>query len=338
MARQRLGVVLLVPQPLATQIDGLRRALGDVSLGRVPPHVTLVSPINVAERDLPAAFAVVRAAASFTPVLSLRLGPVTTFQPVNPVAYLTVDGKAEAMEELAALRDSCLAGPLERRHDHDFVPHVTVAAEQEAARLDAAVRALSDFSADVTFDRVHVLAEQPGRIWVPIAESPLGEPPREVGRGSLPLEVAVAGRLDVEAAALLAIDHEPAGRPFSVTARRDGAVVGAAWGWTAGGRLEVADLVVAAAHRGQGIGRHVLQAVEEIGRKRSCSFAGMGAPGSGAPAALLSGAGWSVVPSGDAMPVAYRRWERPLHPTSSQPASEVPQERGTSHPGSTGAP
>jgi GNAT superfamily N-acetyltransferase len=299
----------------------------------------LVSPVNVAERDLPAALAVVRAAASFTPVLSLRVGPVTTFQPVNPVAYLAVDGKAEAMEELSALRDSCLAGPLERRHDHDFVPHVTVAVEQVAGRLDAAVTALSDFSADVTFDRVHVLAEQPGHIWVPIAESPLGEEPRVVGRGSLPLEVAVAGRLDVEAAALLAIDHEPAGRPFSVTARRDSAVVGAAWGWTAGGRLEVADLVVAAVHRGQGIGRHLVAAVEEVGRARSCTFAGTAAPNTGAPAALLTGCGWSITTSPDAAPVAYRRWERPLHPAilSSGPAGEVPQERGTSPTGSVGA-
>ncbi len=91
MARQRLGVVLVVPQPLATQVDGLRRALADDALGRVPPHITLVSPVNVAERDLPAAFAAVRSASAATPPLALRIGPVTTFQPVNPIAYLEVE-------------------------------------------------------------------------------------------------------------------------------------------------------------------------------------------------------------------------------------------------------
>ena len=64
MARQRLGVVLLVPQPLATEIDGVRRALGDDARERIPPHITLVPPVNVAERDLPRAFTLVRTAAS----------------------------------------------------------------------------------------------------------------------------------------------------------------------------------------------------------------------------------------------------------------------------------
>jgi 2'-5' RNA ligase len=312
MARQRLGVVLLVPQPLATQIDGLRRALGDGALGRIPAHLTLVPPVNVPERDLPDAFAVVRRTSAATPALQLRLGPVTTFQPVNPVAYLAVSGETAPMDALTRLREGCLSGPLERRQDHDFVPHVTVADEQSAARLDAAVTALSDFAVDVTFDRVHVLAEQPGRIWVPIAEMTLDDGPRVVGRGSLPLDLAVTGRPDVEAASLLAIDQDPAGLPFAVTARRDGVVVGAAWGWTSGGRLEVADLVVAAAHRGQGIGRHLVVAIEDLGRRRSCTRIGTAAPSTGAAAALLATAGWTIIAAPDAPATEHRRWERAL--------------------------
>lgn len=312
MARQRLGVVLVVPQPLATQVDGLRRALADDALGRVAPHVTLVSPVNVAERDLPAAFGVVRRAAADTPPLALRLGPVATFQPVNPTAYLEVGGDAERMASLVRLRERCHAEPLERQQVHDYVPHVTVAIEQAPGRLDAAVAALADFTAEVIFDRVHVLAEQPGRTWVPIAEMALGEGPRPVGRGSLPLDVAVTGRLDVEAASLLAVDQEAPGSPFAVTARRDGSVVAAAWGWTAGGRLEVADLLVAAAHRGEGIGRHVVAAVEDLGRRRACTRAGCAAPATGAAASLLRGCGWSIVPAPDAPSTEHRRWERPL--------------------------
>jgi 2'-5' RNA ligase len=312
MARQRLGVVLLVPQPLATQIDGLRRALGDGALARIAPHLTLVPPVNVAERDLPAAFAVVRTAASAAPHLALQLGPVATFLPVNPVGYLAVDGEPDALGSLATLRQGCLAGPLDRPQERDFVPHVTVADELAPARLAAAVDAMADFAAPVTFDRVHVLAEQPGRVWVPVAEMALGDGPQPVGRGSLPLDLGVTGRLDTEAAALLAVDHEPAGQPFAVTARRDGVVVGAAWGWTAGGRLEVADLVVAAAHRGQGIGRHLVVAVEALGRRRACTRAGTAAPTTGAAASLLAGCGWVTVLTPDTTAAEHRRWERPL--------------------------
>src|ERR687897_367343 len=55
MPRRRLGVALVLPEPVATEIDGLRRALGDATLGRIPAHLTLVPPVNVADDDLPAA-------------------------------------------------------------------------------------------------------------------------------------------------------------------------------------------------------------------------------------------------------------------------------------------
>jgi 2'-5' RNA ligase len=315
MARQRLGVVLLVPQPIATQVDGIRRALGDGARGRIEPHITLVPPVNVAERDLPKAFATVRAAAGSVPPLSLRIGPVTTFAPVTPVAYLRVGGDATVLDALERLRAGCTHGPLERPQDHDFVPHVTVADELAPERLEAVGPVLADFTVDVTFDRVHVLAEQPGRIWRPVADALLGERPATVGRGSLPLDLVTSGRPDVEAAALLSFEGEAAGVPFAVTAYREGQVVAAAWGWSARGGLELADLVVAVEHRGQGIGRHLLAAVEAVGVRRGCASVGASAPGDGAAAALLAAAGFRIVPStGDGR--GPRRWEHLLGPAA----------------------
>ena len=72
--RHRLGVVLLLDPPVATEVDGLRRALGDGALGRIAPHITLGPPVNVADRDLAGALAVVREAASATSPLRLKLG------------------------------------------------------------------------------------------------------------------------------------------------------------------------------------------------------------------------------------------------------------------------
>jgi 2'-5' RNA ligase/predicted GNAT family acetyltransferase len=309
VARRRLGVVLLVPQPTALQIDGLRRALGDGALGRIPPHITLVPPVNVAERDLPTAFSAVRRAAGGAEPLTLRLGPVATFAPVNPVAYLAVGGDPSVLDHLTQLRSACLTGPLERTIEHDFVPHVTVADDLPADRLAAAVVALARFEVSVTFDRVHVLAEQPGRVWAPVADAPLAEAGGVVGRGSLPLELSTSGRPDAEAAGLLATVAEPAGLPYAVTARREGAVVATAWGWSGGDALEVADLVVAAEHRGQGIGRHVVAAVEALARRRGCVTVGLTAPAAGAAASLLSACGFVVegAAGGD-----RRRWTHTL--------------------------
>lgn len=313
MARQRLGVVLLIPQPYATQIDGIRRALGDGALGRIPPHITLVPPVNVPERDLPVAFAAVRRAAGGVAPLELRIGGAETFQPVNPVAYLRVEGDGGQVDALSALRHACLSGPLDRPQEHEFVPHVTIADQLSSPRLDEVGSVLADFRLDVTIDRVHVLAEQPGRVWVPIADMPLGAPAGVVGRGSLPLELATSGRPDLEAASLLAIEGDVPGLPFAVTARREREVMGAAWGWTAGGHLEIADLVVATAHRGQGIGRHLLQAVEAVGGDRGCVRAGMVAPSDGAAASLLRGCGWVLAAGAEASSADRRgRWERAL--------------------------
>ncbi|MDQ1402032.1 MAG: hypothetical protein QOG03_348, partial [Actinomycetota bacterium] len=71
----RLGVALLIPNPLAAEIDGLRRALGDGGLDRIPPHLTLVPPVNVREDRLSDALAVLRNAGTGTRPFILELGP-----------------------------------------------------------------------------------------------------------------------------------------------------------------------------------------------------------------------------------------------------------------------
>lgn len=92
MARRRLGVALLVPQPVATEVDGLRRACDDPALGTIGAHLTLVPPVNVRADDLADALGVLHAAAATCPPLALCLGPPVTFLPAEPVLYLAVAG------------------------------------------------------------------------------------------------------------------------------------------------------------------------------------------------------------------------------------------------------
>jgi 2'-5' RNA ligase len=167
--RRRLGVALLVPPPVATEIDGLRRALGDGSLGRIPAHLTLVPPVNVHEAALPEAVGVLRDAARATGPMNLRVGPADTFDPVTPVVYLAVAGDVDGVH---ALRDRVFRPPLDRTLTHPFVPHVTVADDMDTTRIPAAVAALADFVADVWIDAVHLLEERRGHVWEPIADAP----------------------------------------------------------------------------------------------------------------------------------------------------------------------
>ena len=168
MPKARLGVALLIPSPFDREVDALRRALGDPALGRIPAHLTLVPPVNVAE--VKEATAVLRRAAAPARPIRLELGPIATFLPDNPVLYLSVHGE---LDDLHALRDRVFKPPLERELTWPFVPHVTIADESTPARIEAALVAMADYRAEITFDAVTLLQEGPGRVWTPIAAVPL---------------------------------------------------------------------------------------------------------------------------------------------------------------------
>ena len=261
MPKARLGVALLLPAPVAAEVDGLRRALGDGSLGRIPPHLTLVPPVNVREDRMGDALAVLRSAAARTRPLTLTLGPPATFLPDNPVLFLAVEGDTAA---LRALRDTVFAEPLSRPLTWPWVAHVTLADEASPERIAAALAALDGYRVEARIDRVHLLREGPGRVWEPVADAPFA-PPATVGRGGLALDLAVSDGVDPEAAVLLG-----GGRRFAVTARRGPSVVGVATGATAGAEARLADLVVAEGERRQGVGSQLLAAVTSLAAERGC--------------------------------------------------------------------
>jgi 2'-5' RNA ligase/ribosomal protein S18 acetylase RimI-like enzyme len=277
--RHRLGVVLIVPPPVDREVDALRRACGDGSVERVPPHLTLVAPVNVRADRLDDALAVIRRAAATSRPLTLTLGPAASFLPANPVLYLAVGGDEGAVE---ALRSQVLVDPLAREAAWPFVPHVTLVDEGRPERVAAAVGVLADARFEVTFARVHLLHETIDagrrRVWRPLADAALAAP-AVVGRGGLELELAVSERLPLDVAGWAERTWEGHGReqygddwradePLAVTARRDGAVVGVAEGRLRGGEGYLARLVTAPEARGQGVGSHLLAAFEAECRRR----------------------------------------------------------------------
>ena len=297
MPRARLGVAILLPAPAAGEVDGLRRGVGDPSLGRIPAHLTLVPPVNVREEQLGDALAVLRGAAAAARPFTVGLGPPATFLPDNPVLYLAVPVGAARVR---ALRDAVFRPPLERALTWPFVAHVTLADGIEPDRLYAALTALDDYRADVAVQAVHLLREGPGRVWTPMAEARLGQV-AVVGRGGLPLELAVTAGPDPEAAVFVqrqragAAGADPEGgrgEDVAITARREGEVVGVARGVARGGRAHLSELVVAEALRGQGIGAHLLAAFESWAAQRGVARLSARAPAGSAAEALYRGRGW----------------------------------------------
>ncbi len=279
----------------------LRRACGEEAVERIAPHCTLVPPVNVREERLGDALAGLRRAAADTRPLTVTLGPPATFLPVNPVLYLAIGGDVEAVH---ALRDRVFAEPLARALTWPFHPHVTIRDGGEPDRLGAAARVLAGYRAEVTFERVHLLREQRDeqgrRVWRPIADAAFSGP-FVVGRGGLELELTVSERLDPQARAVqerewAVVDHERHGddwpRDLAVTARREGQVVGTAVGWTAGAGAYVSDLIVAAGHRGQGVGAHLVAALVAEVAGRGCRLVRLHAEAGGPAEGFWRRLGW----------------------------------------------
>jgi len=284
MARQRLGVALLIPPPVGTEIDALRKALGDDDIDRVGPHLTLVPPVNVRDDEVDAAVAALHTAAGATPPLRLVLGPVATFAPVSDTLHLAIGGD---VERLHALRDAVFVPPLERPLSNPFVPHVTLI--ERTARIEEGLAVLAGYQAEVVLDRVHLLREERTdegrRTWRPIAESVLGAKTAVVGRGGLELELTPTGKLPPDADRWI---HErwddfeverfgevlPRDVPIGIVARRDGRIVGAAQGEvrTTTGEAYLANLIVAADLRGGGIGAHIVAAFGSLAAEHGATF------------------------------------------------------------------
>lgn len=221
MPRLRLASALLVPEPFAREIDGLRRALGE-DLHRVAPHLTLVPPVNVRVDEFGLALAQLRRAAAGVEPITVTLGPAVTFHPVNPVVYLEVGGDVDTVHQV---RDAVFGGPLSRSLTHDFVPHVTLVESTTPDRIAAALVALRDYRIEVTFVGAYLLQEHERR-WRPIADARFAAS-RVVGRGGIETEISVSSLADPQVL-------EFAGRPGTtvedvVVARRAGEIVAVAY-------------------------------------------------------------------------------------------------------------
>jgi 2'-5' RNA ligase len=257
-----------MPERVTAEIDGIRRGLG-VDTGYIPPHVTVVPPVNVADDEVGEALAVLRAAAAATrSPLQLTIGPLDTFLPRNPVVFLRVGGELERLERL---HRHCLQGPLHRDERRAYVPHVTVTRRLAPDDDSTLRRLLGNYRVDVTIDRVHLLEQvaggDRGRHWVPAADVALA-PRQVVGRGGLELELCVSEMPDPEVRRL-ARNHElggllglPGPDAFVAVARRDGIVAGVAWGRCAGWSATLDGVFVAPAERLAGIGGRLLATVE----------------------------------------------------------------------------
>ena len=324
MARVRLSVALLLPQRVADEVDGIRRSFG-VDLSYIPPHVTVVPPVNVAEDQLASALATLRAAASgLSAPLQMTLGPFDTFLPRNPVLYLTVGGD---LTGLGRLRTNCLAGPFERPDPRPYVPHVTITRGLSPEDDGAVRRLMGRYSQDFEVDRLHLLAQvsdtDRGRRWVPTADVAF-EPRRVIGTGGIAIEVTVSTLADPATRRFL-VEHDLAGpvpttywRSIVVTGRMSGEVAGVAWGSQAGRSAILDRVFVAPQAREHGLAGHLIATLEHDVARHGGAVVESRVAADDAGARLLVGRGWTERPG----PGGPRLW-RALGPDDPDQSNSI---------------
>jgi 2'-5' RNA ligase len=268
--RHRLLVALLLEDPVATEINGIRRALGSSQLGRIAPHVTLVPPANVAADAIAAAERVVRDAARRVAAFDAELGPPATFADNRSVLYLAVS----MSNELESLRSALFAGPFAGRDAsaRPFIPHVTL---DSGPSRHVDERMLDDLSGYVTSQRigaVSLLEERDaasGRVWAPITNYALDNGGIS-GVGGLEIRLAHGHRLSPFLRALAASWDAPIPPPLAteyfVVASIGDELVGLATWLEASDAAILRSHVVAPSSRGLGVGTRLLSFVEQFER------------------------------------------------------------------------
>jgi len=271
MARRRVAVALLPPPALCARVQALRLAVGDPRAHLLPPHLTLVPPINVAERSESSLRALLRAAAVRTDPFPLELGPAASFLPDTPTLHLNVQGDLDA---LRSLREALRVDPLDRPDQWPFTPHVTLRESFEPEAIPHALTTLSGTVGDWRVDRLHLLEQF--RVddlvrWEPVAEEQFGDPV-VVGRGGIELVLRTTSLLEPAVAALCTTTDDDGAAEVAersavpatcattlvVTAELPGEAgvpVAAAVGRASGDGAVLQLVHVAAEHRGIGIGR-----------------------------------------------------------------------------------
>ena len=271
----------------ASEVDGIRRAFGSTERVRIPPHITVIPPVNVADAEMTDVFAQLRRSGSVIGPIDLVLGPLQTFPPRHNVVYLTVGG---ATDRISRLRDLAYVGPLlgsSGRETRDFVPHVTVTSRADERLATAALIAGEQFNLAQTFTMLTLLERDLAgkeRLWAPIAEFPLG-PTFVVGRGGRELSFSVSRFADPECAPIIESGGRPettangvgatesrfGGEPVVVIVRAEDQIVAGASGCWVGTSCVIDRFIVVATHRLQGIGRQLVGFIERLARDHGCN-------------------------------------------------------------------
>jgi 2'-5' RNA ligase len=158
-----IGIAIDIPQPWGSMLTERRAAAGDPQAAHVPAHLTLLGPTEVDELDLGEIDRHLVTVASAHRPFTVHLRGTGTFRPVTDVVFVTV---AAGISECELLAEAVRAAPtVQRPQRFPYHPHVTVAQDVPADRLDAVFAELAGFEARFAVDGFTLFEHCPAGNW-----------------------------------------------------------------------------------------------------------------------------------------------------------------------------
>ena len=159
-----IGVAIPVPDPWGAQLQAYREAIGDPMAGHIPPHITLVPPVDLAPGVAADVETHLEAAAGAVAAFEVHLRGTATFRPLSPVVFVAL---TEGISGCEALERQVRSGALGVDLTYPYHPHVTVAHHVDDEVLDRAFAELADFEARFTVDSFTLYVHDEVAGWVP---------------------------------------------------------------------------------------------------------------------------------------------------------------------------
>lgn len=159
-----IGVAIPIPEPWGSQLQRYRESIGDPMAEHIPPHITLVPPVDLAPAVAAEVERHLHQAAQAVPPFTVHLRGTATFRPLSPVVFVAL---AEGISGCERLEQEVRSGPLGVDLNYPYHPHVTIAHGLDEAVLDQAFSDLADFEARFEVDSFMLYVHDDVAGWVP---------------------------------------------------------------------------------------------------------------------------------------------------------------------------
>ena len=157
-----IGVSIAIPAPFAGELQQLRASFGDPSAESIPSHVTLLSPTEITDDEVPEIYEHLERVAAAQKPFNMRLRSTGTFRPVSPVVFVQVAG---GISECERIEQAIRTGPLKREVRFYYHPHVTIAHQVDDAAMDRAFNELASYECSFEVGAFHLYEHGDDLVW-----------------------------------------------------------------------------------------------------------------------------------------------------------------------------